>query len=906
MHHLTAVLRRAVATPLRRAAIFAGACTVLMVVWLQTEIGGHGATDVMDDTLQVVAPLFAAAGSLASGWAARGRLRIAWVMLGLSCLSWGVGSVLWEWQDVVGGNAMPYPSVADAGFLGAVPLGAAALLLFSPLGRAGMARRVLDGLVVAGAALAISWSYVLEPLLAGGQVDAKTGVSLAYPISDVLLFTLAVALLPQALGRARLAVGLICAGVLLNTVADSLFSAITASSDTSSTPVPDVLWVAGFFLIGVAARVPQTARSWASQAHMGVVSVWLPYAMILGAVVASLFDQFDGQPMDAMRFWDGAVLILLVTGRQTLALTENLRLARRLEHIVEERTAKLAARERQFRALVHRSTDSISVVDAEGVVRYQSESVEALLGYTPAQLTGWSLAAIAAGGDAVKLRSALASIAAQPDRSMTAELSVHHRDGSIRRCEATLTNLLDDADVRGIVVNMRDVTERRRLEDELSHQALHDRLTGLPNRVLFRDRLVHALEHSARAGQPTTVLFVDLDGFKQVNDTRGHVAGDAVLVTAAERIREAVRSSDTVARLGGDEFAVVLEGTPETEAMPIAERITSMMRLPVHVDGGEVLVSASVGVAGHPGVADPDVAVRNADVAMYLAKANGRDRVEVYNPAVHSTLLDEMELQADLRRVVDSGQLRLEFQPVVLLSDSQPVGMEALLRWDHPTRGPISPATFVPLAERAGLMRPIGTWVLEEACGKAARWFAEMPDTTLEWISVNISADQLVDGELVGEVEAALAASGLAAHHLVLEITESALVRDTKHVAALLARLRSIGVRVAIDDFGTGYSSLSYLSDLPVDILKVDRSFVEGTSENGRLSVLASTILDLTRNLHVTAIAEGVERIEQVRSFMAGQCELGQGFLFARPMRDGAVYEYLAAHAPGRAEERAG
>jgi EAL domain-containing protein (putative c-di-GMP-specific phosphodiesterase class I) len=323
------------------------------------------------------------------------------------------------------------------------------------------------------------------------------------------------------------------------------------------------------------------------------------------------------------------------------------------------------------------------------------------------------------------------------------------------------------------------------------------------------------------------------------------------------------------------------------------------MRMPVELERGDaVLVSASVGIAGQLGAADPDVAVRNADIAMYLAKANGRDRVEVYDPEVHAALLDEMELIADLRRIAGSGeQMRLEFQPVVLLSDSEPVGMEALLRWDHPTRGPISPATFVPLAERAGLMRPIGTWVLERACAEAARWFTAVPDTTLQWISVNVSAEQLIDGELVVEVERALAESGLAARHLVLEITESSLVRDTAHVAALLSRVRALGVRIAIDDFGTGYSSLSYLSELPVDILKVDRSFVQGTSESGRLSVLAATILDLTRNLHVTAIAEGLERVEQVRSFLAQRCELGQGFLFARPMRDAAVHEYLAAHA---------
>ncbi|MGH7749611.1 MAG: diguanylate cyclase domain-containing protein, partial [Candidatus Dormibacteria bacterium] len=368
-----------------------------------------------------------------------------------------------------------------------------------------------------------------------------------------------------------------------------------------------------------------------------------------------------------------------------------------LEERVAERTRELASRERHFRALIQRSSDSTTVLDGEGVITYQSPAIKSFLGYRAPEVVGQPFAMLLQPEDAVRMQSVFGDLATGQERSASLELELEHRDGTTRIGEATFTNLLADPDVGGVVVNMRDVTMRSRLREELAHNTVHDGLTGLPNRTLFNERLAHALLKSKRMRSATTVMFIDIDHFKTVNDTKGHAVGDAVLVAAATRIEACVRVSDTVARLGGDEFGIILEGVSE-RARAVARRIVEAMPAPVHTGQGEVSVSVSVGVAAAMPTDDVESLVRHADTAMYQAKARGRNQLALYDPATHAQMLDDMQLQSDLRLALQRDELRIHFQPIVNLIDGSAVGAEALLRWQHPTRGLLSAGEFIAVA----------------------------------------------------------------------------------------------------------------------------------------------------------------------------------------------------------------
>jgi diguanylate cyclase (GGDEF)-like protein len=427
-------------------------------------------------------------------------------------------------------------------------------------------------------------------------------------------------------------------------------------------------------------------------------------------------------------------------------------------------------------------------------------------------------------------------------------------------------------------------------------QAFHDALTGLPNRALFLDRLEHALARGRRDQSWVAVLFVDLDRFKLINDTLGHAAGDELLITAGQRLRATVRESDTAARFGGDEFAILLGNeTSAAHAAVVAERVIEAMRAPFKVSGREVFVSASVGIAiSHAGHEDAAEILRNADVAMYRAKHQGSGGYHIFEPGMRVALIERLELEADLRRAVDHGEFTLVYQPIMTLEAPTISGFEALIRWSHPSRGLVSPAEFIPLAEETGLIFPIGRWVLEEACREAARWQSEHPRDPPRTVSVNLSACQLQHAGLVGEVANALAASRLDPGCLVVEITESVLIHDTEAIIARLTELKQLGVRVAIDDFGTGYSSLSYIRQLPVDIVKVDKSFIDHIDQSAEASAVARAIIRLGHTLNLATVAEGIEEPGQLETLRKMQCELGQGYLFTKPLDIGELEELLS------------
>jgi diguanylate cyclase (GGDEF)-like protein/PAS domain S-box-containing protein len=536
----------------------------------------------------------------------------------------------------------------------------------------------------------------------------------------------------------------------------------------------------------------------------------------------------------------------------------------------------------RFRSLVQSSTDVIALVSPDLVIRYHTPSVERVLGYGEEELVGTRLTDLVERDDVERLIGFFADVCSIPETPMPRDLMLRRKDGLIVQLESVFNNLLGDENIGGIVLTARDVTERRALEDQLAHQAFHDSLTGLANRALFSERITHAIERGTRRHNLFAVLFVDLDDFKTVNDSLGHATGDDLLVVVAERIRTCIRPEDTCARLGGDEFAVLVEGIDDPEGVvTVARRILGSMESPVAVAGSDVAVQASIGIALGTGAQTTTELMRSADLAMYRAKSEGKGRYALYEPSMHEHVLERLALKADLQRAVVADEFDVHYQPIVTLQTSSIVGVEALVRWNHPDRGLVYPNEFMSLAEETGLVLPLGRHVLNEACGQVARWRGRGHSRL--GVSVNISAKQLASRSLAGEVIDVLSAHGLDAAALTLEITESTLL-DSHIVVSRLDELRRLGVRIAIDDFGTGYSSLNYLRRFPVDTLKIAKAFVEELGTSPEQDRLVAAILRLGATMGLQTVAEGIELEQQRDRLRALKCRYGQGYLYSRPV----------------------
>ena len=563
-------------------------------------------------------------------------------------------------------------------------------------------------------------------------------------------------------------------------------------------------------------------------------------------------------------------------------------------------------REERLRAsLARNASDVAAIVDADGAIRYASPSVSKVLGFRPEEMVGTGISIYVHPDDSERVRGAFADRLDKPGVGRPIGMRLWHKNGSWRHLEAVANNQLDVPGVNGIVVNAWDVTGQRELEERLAHRALHDGLTDLPNRTLFVDRLEHALARAKRRGEKVAVLFMDLDNFKYVNDSLGHEAGDELLKGVAERLIGCLRPGDTAARLGGDEFVVLLEDVEGAgEAGLVAERVAAALRAPLAVDGHELFVSASVGVAvGGPGDERPGDLLRDADLAMYRAKEGGKDGHAAFEPGMGVRARERLGTEGALRRALEGGaaeEFRVHYQPEVSLATGRVVGFEALVRWDRPGRGLVSPAEFVPVAEETGLIVPLGRWVLEEACRQAKEWHERFPagpaDPPLT-MSVNLSARQFGQPDLAKTVRAAIDGTGLDPESLVLEITESAVMEDARANAETLRELKSLGVRIAIDDFGTGYSSLAYLKKFPVDFLKIDRSFVDGLGEDPDDEGIVSSVVNLAHTLRLEAVAEGVESEGQRAHLRKMGCELAQGYYFWKPMPGEAASSFLSTNA---------
>ncbi len=582
----------------------------------------------------------------------------------------------------------------------------------------------------------------------------------------------------------------------------------------------------------------------------------------------------------------------------TLAGLETLssQIALALERAALEEDLAIRQSDARFESLVRNSSDLIVVVRKDSSIKYASPS-SALLGYAPSELEGCKFISLTHAEDEDLVAAFIIGTGGR-DSAGPFEFRFRTSSGRYIFAEAVRTSLEQDSNVRGVVLNIRDISERKGFEEELRHQAFHDKLTGLANRALFQDRVAHALDRHRRDADSISVLFIDLDDFKTVNDTLGHACGDQLLRECAARLRDCLRPADTPARFGGDEFAILLEDSDGTSHLEIANRIMRSFDLPFALDDKEVFVHASIGIAtstaaDFASLNGPDSLLRNADTAMYIAKERGKARFEVFAPEMHDAATRRLELKADMQRALDHEEFELQYQPVIELSSGDICGFEALIRWNHPTRGLVAPLDFIPLAEESGLIVAIGNWVLRKACQFATQVQSDFPDDAPRHVAVNVSARQLQHSDVVAQVRAVLAETALDPRLLILEITESAMMDDMEVAIARLNELKLLGVQLAIDDFGTGYSSLNYVRDFPVDILKIDKSFIDGLVDESPSSSLVATVLELARVLELKAVAEGVEGSDQLAHLQALHCDFGQGFLFAKPLNGVGLREVL-------------
>ncbi len=558
----------------------------------------------------------------------------------------------------------------------------------------------------------------------------------------------------------------------------------------------------------------------------------------------------------------------------------------------EDAETETREREDRFRSLVQHSTDTTLVIGADRVVSYASPATVALLGLPPEAVIGRDATDFMHPDDIERAVLQLSTLVRAHSVAEGIELRLGSGDGNWRNVEAVLTDLRDRPSVGGFVANLRDITDRKEAEALLAHRAVHDPLTGLANRTLILDRAEQMLVRCRRTQEPVAALFIDLDNFKEVNDTLGHEAGDKLLRAIAARFAATVRASDTVGRLGGDEFVVLAEGM-SLAAGPelLAERFREVLCEPFLLDGlnGTLSITASIGIAEGDRDAGEDL-LRDADIALYRAKAMGKDCAALFAPEMQSAVIDRLGLKMDLQSALANGEFRLLYQPLFDLDTMHVYGVEALLRWHHPERGVVGPNEFIPMLEETGLITEVGRWVLGEACSQAAAWHGLGHALTM---SVNVSMRQLDTPALVDHVREALGRSGLVPDALLLEITETALVRDTDVAIARLTALKRLGVSIAIDDFGTGYSSLGYLRQFPVDQLKIDRSFITSMADSPESTVLIHTMVALAHALGLGTVAEGIEESSQLQTLRDHGCQRGQGYLVSRPVEPAAILELL-------------
>jgi diguanylate cyclase (GGDEF)-like protein/PAS domain S-box-containing protein len=852
--------------------------------WMLTGFGGEQITHYLgllsDAPAALVTVIIAAA---TTRHVERGALRTAWASMtaGLALYFIGVviGTVSWLLQHD------PFPGPADVFYFTFYPAVAAAALF---LIRAAAVRvpwilLSLDAAIFSVGFGAFFWFLVIRPEASNTHsLFLKEALSQIYVALDCIVLLMFGVLLLAGAGGGR-AGGrriplLLLSGFAAMFLGDILWSLAKVRGYYLPGQFQDVLYLVSWAPLAAAGR--EQMRTLAAPARAAsdtsdTLARALPYAAMLAAFLLLLyFSHGDfGGPAPVMTMVVFALTLMLMV-RQGVML--------RSDAVVRERKAARFVEER-YASLIANASDVIMIVAADGILRFVSPASERMLGLKPEEITGKSLPDIWVGEDADKLRMFLAEVAAAPSGTVgPVELRIE-RAATRYVIEGVGSNLTADPAVQGLALNFRDISERKALEEQLRQLAFHDPLTLLANRNLFRDRVHHALALAQRENSSIAVMFLDLDNFKNINDSLGHDAGDRLLQAVARRIVKTTRSSDTVARLGGDEFGILVEGiATSTEAERLADGIIETLSVPFPFDGMQVRVGASIGIAFSTPQAGAETLLSNADNAMYHAKGAGKNRHITFQPQMQDMLHERLRLEADIGRALAQEEFFLEYQPIIDLGTRSLLGVEALVRWRHPEAGVLMPARFVSVVEECGQIDKLGRWVLRQACRDLSGWRSAIPGGAGLRLAVNISGRHLQHGDLVHDVAQALHDSGLEPGSLVIELTESTIMSNTDANLERFHRLKALGVQLAIDDFGTGYSSLSYLHRFPIDILKIDRSFVSRLTNSDNGPELASAVITLGETLGLDTIAEGIEVEAEVVALLALGCVAGQGFLFAR------------------------
>ncbi|MFC8514882.1 putative bifunctional diguanylate cyclase/phosphodiesterase [Streptomyces sp. NPDC057257] len=848
------------------------------------------------------------------------RFRSAWLLFALSSAMVALGNGVWGWYEVVLVEDVPSPSYADLFFLCFAPSAIVGLLVLAkrPVTKAGWVCLALDAWLIGGSLLTISWSLALAKTAeSDGTGVAHTALLLAYPLLDIALVSVVLALHFRRSVANRAAVNTAIGALALTVMCDALFSLPLLHNRYHSGQLLDAGWFAGSLLLAYApwsasrhadvqdaeghtrvvhehlpgqrggghqhhtpAPGGESGRYPAARPIAGSLAALTPYLAAAVCTLGILYNVLNGRSVDRVVLITGGTVVLALVVRQGIMLLDNITL-----------TQELAQKENHFRSLVQGSSDVIMIAAPNGILRYVSPAAAGVYGRPAEELVGTELANLIHPEDlGCVVHEVRRFLAASPQEEPTTRIECRFRSGGggWLNVESTVNRHHG-----GLIFNSRDVTERVRLQAQLQHNAEHDPLTDLPNRALFTQRVQQALSGRRAADRVslrgTAVLFIDLDGFKAVNDTIGHQAGDELLVQAARRLQDAVRQGDTASRLGGDEFAALIvgDGTRDRSArerhiLELADRLRITLSQPYLIDGNDVRVAASIGVAfAEPGLGAGEL-LRNADLAMYRAKGAGKGRVELYAPQMQQDVVRKAELATRLRAALHDGEFALLHQPVVCLEDGRITSVEAQARWRSSQGVLFTPAEFLRVAEDSDKTQELGRWILEEAVEQAA----ERTATGLAVpVAVRMSARRLLDRSMpLGSIEALLTRHGLPSGSLVIEVSDTDPRISLDELERRLGALRRLGVRIALDGFGSGYAAITALRRLPVDVLKLDRSLVEGVVESARLHKITSGLLRIATDLGLQSVADGVDLPEQVVALRAMGCTHGQGMAFSAPL----------------------
>ncbi|MFC4030700.1 putative bifunctional diguanylate cyclase/phosphodiesterase [Streptomyces polygonati] len=830
-----------------------------------------------------------------------GQHRPAWLLFAFSSAMLALGNAIWGWYEVVLREPVPQTSAADFCFLMFAPPAIIGLLVLAkrPVSRAGWVCLGLDTWLIGGSLLTLSWILALAHAARwDGPSTARTALSLAYPLLDIVLVSMVLALHFRRSAVNRAAVNTALAALALTVLCDALFTSPLLRAHYRSGQILDAGWFAGAMLMAhapwVGARVqPQRGPGAPSRTSAGSLTALTPYLAAAICTLGILYNVITGQKCDRVVLITGATVVLALVIRQGIMLLDNISL-----------TQELAQKENHFRSLVQGSSDVIMIAAPTGVLRYVSPAAQGVYGRDPEELVGTELAAHIHPDDLGRVLHEVRRFLATPASEEPATRiecrirSGRGRDPRERRDgrEGPDDWLHVESSVNryqgGLIFNSRDVTERVRLQAQLQHNASHDPLTDLPNRALFTERVGRALAGRRAGDGRAAVLYVDLDGFKGVNDTAGHQAGDDLLIQAARRLQDALRSGDTAARLGGDEFAALITGPDtgepgvrESRIREIADRLRTVLSAPYRLEGGEVRVGASIGVAFAEAGATPSEVMRNADLAMYRAKQAGKGQVELYAPQMQSDVLRRTELAGRLHRALHDGEFTLLHQPVVELSGGRITGVEAQARWRSSQGILFTPAEFLRAAEDPDRSLDVGRWLLEQAIEQAALRYGA---GHLVPVTVRLPARRLPESN----VERLLDRHELPPGGLVLELSGGDPRTAPDELERRLRALRGLGVRISLggfgggsgDGYGTGFGTLAALRTLPVDVVKLDRVFTEGLVESPRLHKITGGLLRIAADLGIRTVAEGVDRPEQVKTLREMGCLHGLGMAFSGPL----------------------